>query len=74
MEPTTIDVSYLAVGRFDSFWEISLQPWDYAAGNLLIEEAGGTFTDFEGNLYTLFAKGLIIASNGLLHDKMVKKI
>ena len=69
-----LDLSYLAAGRFDSFWEVSLQPWDYAAGKLLIEEAGGTFTDFEGKPFTSLSEGPIIASNGILHDQMVKKI
>lgn len=74
MGSAALDLSYLAAGRFDSFWEVSLQPWDYAAGKLLIEEAGGTFTNFEGKPYTSFKEGPIIASNGILHDQMVKKI
>ncbi len=69
-----LDLSYVAAGRFDSFWEVSLNPWDYAAGKLLIEEAGGLFTDFEGNPYTSISEGPVIASNGILHDQMVKKI
>ncbi|MEM8727864.1 MAG: inositol monophosphatase family protein [Chlamydiota bacterium] len=74
MGSTALDLSYLAAGRFDAFWEVSLHPWDYAAGKLLIEEAGGTVTDFEGNPYTSFSDSSIIASNGLLHDQLVKKI
>lgn len=69
-----LDLSYVAAGRFDSFWEVSLQPWDYAAGKLLIEEAGGTFTDFGGNPISSLSEGPIIATNGILHDQMVKKI
>ncbi|QVL57109.1 MAG: inositol monophosphatase [Simkaniaceae bacterium] len=74
MGSAALDLSYIAAGRFDSFWEVSLQPWDYAAGKLLIEEAGGTFTDFEGTPYSSLSEGPIIASNGILHDQMVKKI
>lgn len=69
-----IDLCYLAAGRFDAFWEVSLHPWDYAAGKLIIEEAGGTFTDLEGNPYSSLHEGPILASNGQLHDQMVKKI
>lgn len=68
-----IDLCYLAAGRFDAFWEVSLEPWDYAAGKLIIEEAGGIFSDLEGNPYRAFKEGPILASNGLLHDQMVKK-
>ncbi|NGX50231.1 MAG: Inositol-1-monophosphatase [Chlamydiae bacterium] len=69
-----LDLAYLAAGRFDSFWEVSLNPWDYAAGKLLIEEAGGMFTDFEGNPLSSLTEGAVVASNGILHDQMVKNI
>lgn len=69
-----LDLAYVAAGRFDSFWEVSLRPWDYAAGKLLIEEAGGQFTDFEGNPYTSLTEGAVVASNGILHDQMLKNI
>ena len=69
-----LDLSYVAAGRFDLFWEASLKPWDYAAGKLLIEEAGGSFTNFEGKEYTALTEGSIIASNGKLQDQMIKKM
>ncbi len=69
-----IDLAYVAAGRYDGFWEVSLRPWDYAAGKLMIEEAGGRFTDFEGNPYVAFSEGPIIASNGILHEQILKKI
>ena len=69
-----LDLCYVAAGRFDLFWEPSLKPWDYAAGKLLIEEAGGSFTNFEGKPYTSIVEGSIIASNGKLQDQMVKNI
>lgn len=69
-----LDLAYLAAGRFDAFWGVFLRPWDYAAGKLLIEEAGGTFTNFEGSPYTSLEEGPVIASNGLLHEQMSKRI
>lgn len=74
MGSAALDLAYVAAGRYDTFWEVSLNPWDYAAGKLLIEEAGGLFTDFDGNPLTSLAEGPIIASNGMLHDQMVKRI
>ncbi len=64
-----LNLSYLACGRFDGFWELSLSPWDVAAGVLLVEEAGGTVTRFAGEPFTLDG-GEILASNGLLHSSM----
>lgn len=69
-----IDLSYVAAGRFDAFWEVSLNPWDYAAAKLIIEEAGGQITNFEGKPYKTLEEGPIIASNGILHDQVAKRI
>lgn len=69
-----LDLAYLAAGRFDGFWEVSLRPWDYAAGKLLIEEAGGKFTNFSGEPYEALEEGPIVASNGILHDQILKNI
>ena len=69
-----LDLCYLAAGRFDGFWEVSLRPWDYAAGKLILEEAGGTFTNFKGERYKTFEEGPIVASNGILHDQILKNI
>ena len=69
-----LDLAYVAAGRFDFFWEVSLRPWDYAAGKLLLEEAGGQITDFEGSPFTTYVEGPVIASNGILHDQVMKKI
>lgn len=65
-----IDLSYVAAGRFDAFWEVILHPWDFAAGQLLIEEAGGKVTDYQGKGHSLFAAGPILASNGKIHQQM----
>ena len=66
-----IDFCYVAQGVFDGFWEVSLNPWDMCAGNLIVEEAGGLVTNFEGNVTNIFTKQ-ILASNGLVHKEMVK--
>jgi len=66
-----IDLAYVACGRFDGFWEKKLKPWDTAAGILLVEESGGKVTDFKGGEYNPFLPE-ITASNGLIHDQMVK--
>jgi myo-inositol-1(or 4)-monophosphatase len=62
-----LDLSDVARGRFEAFWELWLNPWDLAAGVLLVREAGGRVTDLEGNDARLIG-GTIVASNGVLHD------
>jgi len=64
-----IDLAYVACGRFDGFWEDGLNAWDVAAGVLLIEEAGGLVTDFEGGKLNIYTPK-VLASNGLVHDAM----
>ena len=64
-----LDLAYIACGRFDGFWEDGLNPWDLAAGVLLIEEAGGRVTDFSGTTLDIYS-AKVIASNGLIHDSM----
>lgn len=59
------DLAYVACGRFDGFWEYSLKAWDVAAGSLLVAEAGGKVTDFEGGDNYLFGK-TIIATNAFI--------
>jgi myo-inositol-1(or 4)-monophosphatase len=66
-----LDLAYVAMGRFDSFWEFGLNAWDTAAGVLLVEEAGGKITDMQGQPYTLGGPS-ILASNGLVHDEMMR--
>jgi myo-inositol-1(or 4)-monophosphatase len=62
-----LDLSDVARGRFDAFWELFLHPWDLAAGVLLVREAGGRVTDLEGRDARLTG-GPIVASNGILHE------
>ncbi len=64
-----IDLCWVAAGRFDGFYEHKLQAWDSAAGFLMVEEAGGKITDFEGNYYSVYQPH-IIATNGKLHDEL----
>ncbi|MFQ5481052.1 MAG: inositol monophosphatase family protein [Thermodesulfobacteriota bacterium] len=66
-----LDLSYVACGRYDGFWEMKLSAWDTAAASLLVEEAGGTVTDFEGEKFSNF-KPYCLASNGLIHGEMVR--
>ena len=64
-----LNLCYLAAGRFDGFWEASLSPWDVAAGALMVLEAGGSITDYEGRPFRLDTRR-ILASNGRLHGEM----
>ena len=66
-----LDLAYLACGRFDGFWEDGLNAWDIAAGVILIEEAGGRLTDFNGASLDIYTPK-VLASNGLIHDKMMQ--
>jgi myo-inositol-1(or 4)-monophosphatase len=65
-----LDLCYLAMGRFDGFWELKLSPWDMAAGSLLVMEAGGKVTDFSGEPFNIYLKE-ILASNGKIHQQMI---
>ena len=64
-----LDLCSVAAGRFDGFWELKLNPWDKAAGSLLVTEAGGRVTDVTGGPFNLLANE-IFASNGFVHDEM----
>ena len=68
-----LNLSYVAAGRFDGFWEMRLSPWDMAAGVLIVREAGGTVTSLSGETFSLFSGG-ILASNGLIHKRMLDVI
>lgn len=63
-----VDLAYLACGRFDVFYEYSLQPWDVAAGTFIVQQAGGKVSDFKGGYNYIFGKELI-SSNSLLHQE-----
>jgi myo-inositol-1(or 4)-monophosphatase len=63
-----LDLASVAAGRFEGFWEFGLNKWDTAAGVLLVEEAGGKVTDFDGHPYALGGP-VILATNGLVHEE-----
>jgi myo-inositol-1(or 4)-monophosphatase len=69
-----IDLAYVAAGRFDVHWEVTLYPWDCAAGQLMVEEAGGKVTDYQGAPRDRLGSGPLLATNGLLHARMVKEL
>lgn len=64
-----LDLACVAAGWFDGFWEINLKPWDTAAGVILVREAGGRVTGFEGDAYDPHVP-YIIATNGVIHDDL----
>ena len=66
----SIDLAYVACGRFDAFFETGLRPWDVAAGTVLVEEAGGRVSDYSGGGNPVFDRQ-IVASNGRIHDAML---
>jgi myo-inositol-1(or 4)-monophosphatase len=65
-----IDLAWTACGRLDGFWEFGLNPWDMAAGILLVEEAGGKVSDMRGSPVDLYGPHLLV-DNGLIHDEML---
>ena len=68
-----IDLCWVAAGRFDGFYEHKLQPWDCAAGFLIVEEAGGKVTDFRGASYLPYQPH-ILATNGMIHEELLSVI
>jgi myo-inositol-1(or 4)-monophosphatase len=66
-----LDLCSVAAGRFDGFWELKLNPWDKAAGSLLVTEAGGRMSDIQGRPFDLLGDD-VFASNGLIHDQMLE--
>ena len=65
-----LDLCCVACGRFDGFWEFNLNPWDTAAGVLIVQEAGGMVTDFKGGPFQLHGRETV-ASNGLVHPALL---
>ena len=66
-----LDLCYVAMGRFDGYWEMKLNPWDIAAGCLIVAESGGKVTGFNG-MYLDMAAGEVLASNSLIHEEMAR--
>jgi myo-inositol-1(or 4)-monophosphatase len=67
-----LDLCYVAAGRLDAFWEFNLNPWDTAAGVLIVEEAGGIVTRFDGSPFELNSRETL-ASNSLIHDELMRE-
>ncbi len=65
-----LDLCNVASGRFDGFWEFNLNPWDTAAGVLIVEEAGGKVTDLSGGAFQIASRETL-ATNGLVHDALI---
>lgn len=66
-----LDLCYVACGRFDGYWEFELNPWDVAAGSLIVTEAGGQLSNFSGKNLNIYDKE-IIATNGLIHEELLE--
>ncbi|HTS00089.1 MAG TPA: inositol monophosphatase family protein, partial [Bacteroidota bacterium] len=66
-----IDLCFVAAGQIDGFWEVNLHPWDMAAGVLLVREAGGELSDFQGKPLSIYGKK-VVASNGVIHRAMLE--
>jgi myo-inositol-1(or 4)-monophosphatase len=64
-----LDLAYVACGRLDGFWEFNLNPWDTSAGVLMVREAGGAVTHFEGGTFTLDSRE-VLATNGRIADEI----
>lgn len=69
-----LDLAYVACGRMDGFFEMRLQPWDYAAGDMILKEAGGTATDWSGNALSVVAPSGVIATNGAVHQALLNQL
>jgi myo-inositol-1(or 4)-monophosphatase len=68
-----LNLSYVACGRFDGFWELSLNSWDMAAGCLMVIEAGGVVTNLQGGRFSIY-RDEIVASNGIIHEAMARAL
>jgi len=65
-----LDLCYLAAGRFDAYWEEELKPWDTAAATVIVKEAGGRLTDYDGNPFSPYLR-TVVASNGIVHEEIL---
>jgi len=68
-----LNLSYVAAGRFDGYWELRLHPWDTAAGRLMVTEAGGKMTDFRGQPFRIYSDTML-GTNGSIHQEMLQAI
>ncbi len=68
----SLDLCYVGSGKYEGYYEINLKPWDVAAGMLIVKEAGGVVSNNVGDKYNMFEDKCIVASNGLIHEKMIE--
>ena len=68
-----MDLAYTAAGRYDGYWEFNLNPWDTAAGVLIVYEAGGVVSDLDGRPFDIASKE-VVASNGTLHPALLHEL
>ncbi|MFN4174706.1 MAG: inositol monophosphatase family protein, partial [Parachlamydiaceae bacterium] len=68
-----LDLAYVASGRLDGYWERGIQAWDMAAGMLLVTEAGGTISSYDGSEVDIYS-GRILASNGRIHKQISEQL
>jgi myo-inositol-1(or 4)-monophosphatase len=69
-----LDLAYVAAGRLDGYWELRLNPWDWAAGVLMVREAGGQVTTMTGGQKVLAGDETLLATNGLIHERMIEAL
>ena len=70
----SIDLCLVARGTFEGYYEMNLKPWDVSAGVLILSEAGGKITNINGDEYNLFEDKYIVATNGKIHDELIKNL
>jgi myo-inositol-1(or 4)-monophosphatase len=68
-----LDLAYTAAGVFDGFWEVNLNPWDVAAGVILVQEAGGRVTEYNLDKHSIFSEN-ILATNGKIHNRISRQL
>lgn len=71
---SALDLCFIAAGRIDGYFETKLKPWDYAAGSLILSEAGGKTTNYDGEPIPMDVPSSIICSNGIIHDELCEII
>ncbi len=74
MGSAALNLCYVAAGRFDGYWEMRINPWDVQAGLLCVNEAGGRVSNYHGKTDGVYEGAEVVASNGLIHDRMLTVI
>ncbi|MDR3256638.1 MAG: inositol monophosphatase [Endomicrobium sp.] len=69
-----LDMAYVACGRFDFFWEEGLKPWDITAGTLIVKEAGGKVSDYNGGKNLIFKDTILVSNGSVIHKKVLRVI